>query len=207
MSNTRLEELYQLWKIAHDRRDWPTKAGWIKAARLLTASRHPEFWPWLANALLDNQRKFFVAAFFHKYPVPKRMFKEMIRAAVYAEYASFCDDLIKPCITTYGTERVCNELLPYLESGTDVEKAGAAVALHWATYRGAPEKILKQVRRLFLIEFVNNPDLRVRRSIAPHLEWTRFAYPIRLWRLVPRAYAIARSHPDEFIRQWADVRR
>ena len=157
MSSPELERLYQFWQIAHDQRDWPTKTAWIKATRLLTASRHPDFWPWLANALRDNQRKLFVAAFFHKYPVPKRMFREMVRAAVYAEHSSHCDDLITPCRNTYGIERVCHELLPYLESGSDVEKAGATHALHWANYRRASVEIQKRVRRLFLIEFVNNP--------------------------------------------------
>lgn len=205
MSSADLDQLYESWEAASNPRDTPSRMAHIKAARLLTASREPEVWRWLADALLDERRKWFVADFFRKYPVPKRLFDDMIRAGVYEEDPSFNRDFIEPCLLSYGRERVCDALLIYLQSGTDVEKAGAASALYWTRYRTAPVKIQKQICNQFLWAFVNNPDLQVRRTIIPQLVLTPWAYPRHLRPLVKQAITIARSHADEYIRHRVEV--
>jgi hypothetical protein len=51
-----------------------------------------------------------------------------------------------------------------------------------------------------LREFVGNEDLDVRRCILPGLPLWPSAYPVELHPLVEEAVAIARSHPDEYLR-------
>jgi hypothetical protein len=51
-----------------------------------------------------------------------------------------------------------------------------------------------------LREFVNNDHVDVRRCILPGLPLRQTAYPQELHGLVDAAVAIARAHPDEYIR-------
>ena len=109
-------------------------------------------------------------------------------------------------------------LLDFFKRGTTLEKAGAANALYWAQPL-VPSDQLEQVirerrenpvwrekQRLFLQEFVNNSDLWLRRSIIGKLELVDTGvYPIDIKPLVDEAIKIARSHPDEYIRQRVEI--
>lgn len=60
--------------------------------------------------------------------------------------------------------------------------------------------------RVLLTTFVRNPDVDVRRRILPHLELRSVAgYPEELRPMVAEAIAIARAHPDEYIRHRLEV--
>lgn len=200
----------------------------IKEARRLLRSATSDDWLYLSDALEDYERKWFVAAIFSRSPVPKRLLKPMIRAAVYEVNPSLNREFIAPCIASYG-HRVANEaLLEFVETGTDFEKAGAVNALYWGgmslsypanTTRFTVENAtpdsraayleLKDVwdrkRCLLLREFVSNESVDVRRSIIPSLCLEEAAYPEVIKPLVSRAIDIARKHQDEYIRHRVEV--
>ena len=204
METLDLETLYDSWErsrgvvtVAH---------GHIKAARQLVASLGVDGWLWLAEALNDQRRKWFVAAFFESYPVPRRMLNEMIRAGVLERDPSYNRDFIEPCVRSFGSEVLVNELLKYLESGSDKEKAGAASALYWVRVDGELHSELRlRIRCQILREFVNNSDLEVRRRIIPMLDLEAGKYPGDLRALIMQAIAIARSHSDEYIRHRLEI--
>jgi hypothetical protein len=202
-----LEEIYELWRAACARRHLGLQNAHIKAARQLTASGKSEFWSWLTESLHDEQRKWFVAAFFDSYPVPRRLLNEMIRAGVYERNPSSNKLFIEPCVSSFGSEPVCTELLTYLEHGSNVEKAGAASAFYWAASHTNPptEELRQRIREQMLSEFVNNPDVELRRRVIPMLVLNEERYPTHVRPLVMQAIAIARLHSDEYIRHRVEI--
>jgi hypothetical protein len=195
-----LNELYESWASSR-----ANAAAAIKAARRLVASRGAEGWSWLSDALHDERRKWFVGAFFKSYPVPRRLVKEMIRAGVLEKNPSYNQSFIEPCVSSFGAEAVLTELWNYLESGSDEEKAGAASALYWVPYDGSVSEWRQRIRCQLLREFVNNPDVQVRRRIMPMLSFDAEKYPEELRPLTAQAIAIARSHSDEYIRHRVEI--
>jgi hypothetical protein len=63
------------------------------------------------------------------------------------------------------------------------------------------------LRRNFLLkEFIINENVDVRRSIVPHLRFDNPSdYSEELRPLLPQVIAIARTHPDDYIRQRIEV--
>jgi hypothetical protein len=180
----------------------------MQEARKRVAENTPDDWCWLEAALTDANRKWFVALLFKFQPVPRRFVVPLLRAAVLERNPSLNRAFIEPCVRSFGGGRVLSELLGYLESGTDEEKAGAASALYWAGGNPRNEDLAELRQRLrcrVLREFVDNPDLGVRRRIIPLLQLVPEAYPENVRTLIPIAVDIARSHPDEYIRNRVEV--
>jgi hypothetical protein len=214
--------------VATARDDRAGREQIIKDARRLLLSATSDEWNWLSDALDDDERKWFVAASFSRSPVPTRLLKPMIRAAVYEVNPSLNREFVSPCIASYG-HRVVNEaLLDVVENGTDFEKAGAVNALYWAGMKPAytgntqdftvenatPDSraaylelsdVWDRKRCLFLREFVSNENVDVRRSIIPSLCLDEAAYREVLKPLVSKAIDIARNHQDEYIRHRVEV--
>ncbi len=181
---------------------------------------------WLESAFRDEQKKTFALFIFMamKFPLPKKLFRAMIRAAVYEIDPSNNQWFLIPCLKAYGARRVSEALLEYIEEGDDFEKAGAAHALYWTSpqlqFLGKPPRysieyatpesiqelkdyreVSEKKKRLLLEEFVNNPEVDVRRSIIPFLDLGNpMSYPEDIRPLVARAIDIARDLPDEYIR-------
>ncbi|HYH64925.1 MAG TPA: hypothetical protein VD866_09550 [Urbifossiella sp.] len=184
---------------------------------------------WLTGALTDEERKWFVADLARRAgDVGEALFTPMLNAAVAEVNPSFNRSFVEPCMTAFGPRRVNEYLLDVVEAGTDDQKAGAANALYWAqvglTFIGevpaftpdhaTPESraayealadIQARKRRLLLETFVANPNVDVRRSIIPKLHLDPADYPEGLRPLVAEAIAIARGHPDEYIRHRVEV--
>jgi len=201
------DEHYRLWSEVR-RKPGQEAHRRIQAARKRVAQNTPADWKWLAEALADSDRKWFVASVFEFQPVPKRLFAPMLRAGVLERDPSFNRVFIEPCVRSLGGRRVLTALLPYLESGTDAEKAGAASALYWTRGNPRSEDLSDLRDRLecqLLQEFVGNPDLNVRRRIIPMLRLEAKVYPEELHSLIPAAIEIARSHPDEYIRHRVEI--
>src|SRR2546429_73912 len=104
----------------------------MQAARKRVAQNTPADWLWLAESLAHPERKRVGAGVFKFQPVPRRLFRPMLWAGVLERNPSYNRVFIEPCVRSLGGRRVLEELLRYLESGTDEEKAGAASALYWA---------------------------------------------------------------------------
>ncbi|HVG43154.1 MAG TPA: hypothetical protein VM890_00435 [Longimicrobium sp.] len=202
------DEHYRLWSEVRHKRGEDAQR-WIQAARKRVGRNPPDDWQWLAEALADAERKWFVANVFKLHPVPRRLFGPMLRAGVLEPNPSSNRMFIEPCVESLGGRRVLEELLRYLESGSDAEKAGAVSALYWV--RGNPrneelDDLRERFRCRMLREFVDNPDLNVRRRIIPMLHLVEpEAYPEELRPLIEVAVQVARSHPDEYIRHRVEV--
>ena len=123
------EEHFARW---HTTREEPGDACFraIEAARRKVGTPTPKDWTWLAGALTDPERKWFVAALFALQPVPKRLFSAFIRA-VHEQDASLDRLFVQPCVRSYGVERVATAVRRYLEHGTAEERRGAMKALYW----------------------------------------------------------------------------
>ncbi len=201
------DEHYRLWlEHSHTRRDDADLR--MQAARNRVARNTPDDWRWLTEALADAERKWFVARVFEIHAVPRRLLGPMLRAGVLEPNPSANRAFIEPCVKSLGARRVLEGLLRYLESGTDIEKAGAASALYWVGANPRNEELGDLGERLrcqMLREFVANPDLTVRRRIIPMLRLEPEAYPEELRPLIPVAIEVARSHPDPCIRHRVEV--
>ena len=185
-------------------------------------------WRWLADALKDQIEKWFVAAIFRGYPVPKRLVETMLRAAIHEVDPDSNRQFILPCVESFGHRKVNEFLLNVVEGDDDVEIAGAVAALYWANmkiqYTGnvpqytleyatpesrkdfmASNDVWVRKRETFLRVFVNNYNVSIRQQIIPSLNLDESAYPDELKPLVQRAIEIARNHSDEYIRHRVEV--
>lgn len=146
-------------------------------------------------------------------------FDALVKAAVHDPNPSFNRQFVEPALNAFGQWRVQSALLGYLRTGTDPERAGAARAWYWsalplrmplvraqnpgAADRAGPDDgsvVSAKWYEAALREFVTNEHLDVRRCVLPGLPLRKSIYPPELHDLVDAAVAIARSHPDEYIR-------
>ncbi|GLY76539.1 hypothetical protein [Actinoallomurus iriomotensis] len=146
-------------------------------------------------------------------------FDVLIKAAVHDPDPSFNRQFVEPALNAFGRRRVRSALIDRLRTGTDVERAGAARAWYWSALplrlhnvraedarTGGPAEaddrsvLVREWYEAALREFVRNEHLDVRRCVLPGLPLWRSAYPPELHDLVDAAVAIARAHPDEYIR-------
>ncbi|HEU4556229.1 MAG TPA: hypothetical protein VFS20_00220 [Longimicrobium sp.] len=207
MDDRTWDEHYRLWSEVH-RGSWEQAEELVRAARKRVGRNTPDDWQWLAEALADAERKWFVAQVFENHPVPTRLLGPMLRAGVLERDPSANRMFIEPCVSSLGARRVLEVLLGYLETGTDAEKAGAASARYWVGPNPRNEDVEELKARFhcqMLRELVQNPDLDVRRRIIPMLRLEPEAYPQELRPLIPVAVEIARSHPDNYIRHRVEV--
>lgn len=151
-------------------------------------------------------------------------FEPLIGAAIYEPDPSHNRWFVEPAINAFGRRRVQAALLTFLQTGTDRERAGSARAWYWTGLRlrqqhlraGTPAAemgaeadeapdVVAAWHESSLREFVGNEDLDVRRCILPGLRLNPASYPPEFHALVDAAVAIARSHPDEYIRHRVEV--
>lgn len=148
--------------------------------------------------------------------VPDALFSEVVLAGVHTLNPSFNKHFIWPCTLVHGRRRVVAELIGICQSGSDLEKAGAARALYWGSaareriywphhqhytrYQGDPDApvddLLADFEEWALAEFIRNDDLDLRRALVSHVPAGLRRFPD----LARSAIEIARSHPDPFIR-------
>jgi len=183
---------------------------------------------WLTAALADQDRKYFVAFALRQGPntaaVP--LLEPLLRAAVYETNPSNNRVFVEPCVRGVGWQKTTQDLLGFLASGTDFEKAGAVNALYWSVGYSSPRargylledavpdpaesegetpgETIGRLHAMMLEEFVRNPDLHVRRSISTRLHKPD-DYPPHLRTLAEEARRIALEHSDEFIRGRAEM--
>jgi hypothetical protein len=115
-----------------------------------------------------------------------------------------------------GRRPVVRTLLDIFARGTDREKYGVAGALYWCSVPrehmywphrngGAPrptqddpiDDLIQTFEDRALVAFVENPALDVRRALVSALPGAARRAPA----LGAQAIAIAREHPDEYVRQ------
>ncbi|ATQ75146.1 hypothetical protein CR152_11920 [Massilia violaceinigra] len=196
------DDHFSSWESVY-RQPGPAGFDRLQAARKRVATNTAEDWVWLANGLRDCRRRLFVALVFKLQPVPKRLLAPFIDAAVRELNPARSKFYVLPCVRTWGTMAVVTRLLATFESGSNEEQCGAVSALYWA-YGNKRNDDLTELgerrRRLLLARFIENEDINVRRRILPALSLDASRYPAQLQPLLAKAVAIARSHPDEYIR-------
>jgi hypothetical protein len=161
-----------------------------------------------AGSVAEDERKrhFIRIALRSADQIPEWLFILMLRAAVYERDPSFNRLFILPCLRCFGPRRVNEELLKYLESGTDLEKGGAASAFYWSLQRSddVPEEDIEdlrtRIRHGFLTEFVANEDADVRLQILPFLRLDPQFYPEELQMTLSQAIKLYRDYPDKYKR-------
>ena len=192
----------------------------VRAARQNLQKPDGADWQWLASSLKDDGKKWFVAAVFHDYPVPKRLFADFLNAAINEANPSCNRQFVEPCVKSFAHRAVNEYLLNVVEGDDDTDIAGAVAALYWANMQirfagdvpqytlqyATPESqdaftalsdVWQRKRDTFLRVFLNNEDVTVRRQIIPSLKLNKSEHPDELKPLVLRAVEIARNHPDE----------
>ncbi len=151
-------------------------------------------------------------------------FEVLLEAAVQDPNPSFNRWFVEPALNAYGYRRVRAGLLERLVGGTDAQRAGAARAWYWTAFHlepdgasaehpgaleldGATDRtvLVREWNQAALREFVTNEDLDVRRCILPGLPLRTSAYPPELHHLVETATALARAHPDNYIRHRVEI--
>lgn len=218
-----LESICEMYCKVRGTAAWKTaEASLIEGTSRLRLT--PEDCRWLNEALLHDQKKWFVAfALQTMKSVPEVLYDPMIRAAVYEIDPSLNRSFVSPCLEAFGYRRVNMSLLDYLERGSDFEKAGAANALYWAGAMPSAvktsedklaearneyleiEDVWQRKRSLLLRTFVLNANVSVRRSVVPRLNLRPEAYPPELRPLIDEAIRIGRSAPDQYIRHRIEI--
>jgi hypothetical protein len=201
------DDLFSRWKARSGKKAIATRI------RSLLQSADATDVGWFAEALRDKKKQGFVGKVLDhaNYLIPLDLVPPIVRVAVYEHSPGRLPWFVRPCLRTVGRRKFCELLLDYLENGTSHEKYGAANALYWTQYirlhgeEAFPEEPMKDVlqRRdsLLLREFVANEDVEMRRTIILSLNLAISAFPKEMKPLVLQALEIARTHPDQSIRQ------
>jgi len=166
----------------------------VKDARGHLQNPVPSDWQWLEEALKDEQNKWFVAAVFKSYPVPKRLVKPFLQAAINETNPSFNRQFVEPVIESFGHRRVNEYLLDVVERGDDKAIAGGVAAFYWANMKIA---FAGEVPK-YTLEYAT-PESRATLNLDEE------SYSLELKPLVQQAIEIARSHPDQYIRHRVEV--
>ena len=177
-------------------------------ARRRVATNSDGDWAWLATALSDPERRHFVGWVFQRQPVPRRLLQAFLHAAVLERNPSLNRIFVLPCVRSWGAAEVLRRLHRYLETGTNIERGGAASALYHMAGNPRSEALgpLKAaIQSSLLAEFVRNENIDVRRRIFPQLALSESGHRVEDLPLLHQAIAVARDHTDEYLRHRADV--
>lgn len=211
------EQQFQQWETTLGSGNSTALSALTKETRYILENRPIPDVEWVIKSLKgiteeDKRKRHFIRIALRKSTqMPKVLFIPMLHAAVYERDPSMNRLFIEPCLCSAGRRRVNEELLRYLENGTNVEKAGAASAFYWSLMRQegvADENIddlVTRVRHLFLTEFVSNEDVEVRRRIIPGLKLKPELYPEAMRPLIQQAINLSRQHTDEYIRHRIEI--
>jgi hypothetical protein len=180
---------------------------------------------WLERALIDAERRDYAAmALRQAFRVPEALFEPAIQAAVACLEPGASRVLVEPLVATFGHRTVNEALLGVFAEGSNDEKRGAIHALYWAQpqldtvdrSRGfgldaatpdsrrawlALADLWSRKTRLFLEEFVHNPDPEIRSALIAHLDLEPRRHPPEQRALVLEAARLALEHEDPYVRR------
>ncbi|MGC4045190.1 MAG: hypothetical protein QM758_15470 [Armatimonas sp.] len=189
--------------------------AWLKRARTTLFPNDTQYWLPDDSTLWRDSAPLSIVIGGLKV-VPESLLAPMLRAAVYDLDPSFNRRYIEVCLKHWGGVRVNTDLFPYTV-GSNLERAGVANAFYHSLSNprkgylfewteGPTKEQIQRAHNWFLEEFVTNSDLQVRRNTISRLNLDKpEAYPESLRPLIPRAIAIARNHPDEYIRHRVEI--
>ena len=213
-----LERSFQDWQSYRNANPVQAHAVIVESAKGIH-SVDAEALKWMAAALTDDERKFFVAALYiEANAMPEELYEPMLRAAIYELNPLQVQTFVEPCVKAFGVPRVVQTLVDYFERGTDFEKTGAVNAMHWASERKSTTEsgrhkpvepkllqLLDYRRSLYLQTFLKNPDVDLRRAIITNLELDPLGVPMMIQEQIDKVIKTARTHTDEYIRHRVEV--
>jgi hypothetical protein len=107
---------------------------------------------WLVAALQDERRRWFVARLADLAgSVPESLFEPMLISAAEAADPSLNKFFIRPCIQSFGAERVKAYLVALAESADPRRVVGAIHAMYWTDQAAEAHDVLER-RKVFLLE-------------------------------------------------------
>jgi hypothetical protein len=183
-----------------------------EAARLPAIAVHylhasPEDLKWLASALFDERKKWFVARLVRMTEsLPSALVEPLICAAINEQDPSRNRHFVEAAIRGVGLAPIHERLLWYMRQGVDAEKAGAMRALYWCPPPDADS--VKERARGLLDAFLREADLDVQRNALSKLaliDWR--VMDAGLQHRLGEALQRAAAHSDVYIRHRADVLR
>ena len=133
------ESVFRQW---HDGRESRNRDQVVDAAD--TALRRvrdlcAEDFSWFEHALMDAERRWFVAALFAQHSLPRRLFEPMLQAALRDCDATEVKYLVRPCAQTFGAARV-NAWLEHARESRLGSADDIAKAAYWAVRAAAPRR-------------------------------------------------------------------
>lgn len=187
--------------------EWPGRPKDVDSlaqqARSIMRGSH-EDWDWCCEALKHPQKRWFVAHLFAKAPVPKRLLSSMIQAAIEVENPSTNRQFIEPCLRSLGALGILKLLRKTVEEGSVIEQTGAVDALYWVNSNPRNEDVDDEralLRRNMISLFLETDFVPLQRSIISQLGPMSGEVEPQFEQVV----AIARIHPDEYIRHRVDI--
>ena len=125
------DELFNLWQDSCQTRQLTQAQERLLEARQRLADNTTEDWDWLKAALVDPERKWFVAWVFRDQKLPRRLFQAMVQAAVMGCDAHNCRWFIEPCVDSFGSDAVLEELQRLRQEGDINVHIGVKKCLPW----------------------------------------------------------------------------
>ena len=93
---------------------------------------------WFEDALKDDLKKWFALdIFIRAQKLPKNLLIPFIQTAIKEKDVSLHGYFIKPCVLSFGEDRISVILRGYLTEGTDEEKESAKHLLFWVSKFGS----------------------------------------------------------------------
>jgi len=125
------DELYARWAAAGDERRHRDLQLAARDSQRAGNNPSPADLEWLASALADPDRRWFVAMVYRGQPVPRPLLIPMVRAGATDCDASACRRFVEPCVETFGSEAVVAELGRYAAEGGERAALGCRKCSYW----------------------------------------------------------------------------
>jgi len=125
------DELYARWAAAWKERRHHDFQLVVRESQKRAAEPSPQGLEWLAEALTDPDRRWFVAMVYCHRSVPRQLFLPMVRAGATDCDASACRRFVEPCVETFGSEAVLAELVRYAAEGGERAALGYRKCHYW----------------------------------------------------------------------------
>jgi hypothetical protein len=125
------DDLYADWVAAHAERRHRDLQLAARDSQRRAADPSPDDLEWLAVALADPDRRWFVAMVYRRRPVPSRLFVPMVRAGAIDCDTSACRLFVEPCVETFGSDAVLAELARLAVAVGESAKLGERKCRYW----------------------------------------------------------------------------
>lgn len=175
---------------------------------------------WLIEGLTDERKPFVTTLFMWAPAVAEIFFVPLLNAGIDELEPSGCGPFVRACSGEFGAERVREYLYSVIESGTDDQKAGAAMCLYWskmhsfgvarrrkdAPPKDEPPDLRRRRRELLARTFLSSEHRDLRVAILCRLWFAPSELAGEQGPFLQQVIDSARRSPDEHIRWLIEYR-